>query len=213
MSLEGWPGSGTVVLPADQARPFTAHEIAAPKLARLMAQGNVDGWLAKYRDELRAVVAAPDRPLTRDDLVYAATARCRCGAGYSYPKLDKDPGGQWICSAVFLGAQAGSEHDAAKPFAFWNIKSDDQPSANGQTTRPSGIVPARPEPKPDYQQRVIAERDALDGKLTKLDAFRLTPTFVGLSLDDQGLLVQQSDYMRGYLNVLDQRIQRFTSGS
>ncbi|HVZ89614.1 MAG TPA: hypothetical protein VHG72_21815 [Polyangia bacterium] len=99
---------------------------------------SADGWLLKERDTLRALVAAPDRPLGVDDLKWAAIARCVCRAGLAYPKFIGDPHGHWICSAVLLGSGApDSEHDKPKPFAFWSIKSDDQPSANGATTRPT----------------------------------------------------------------------------
>jgi hypothetical protein len=99
---------------------------------------SADGWLLKERDKMRALLDAPDRPLVDDDLEWAAVARCVCGAGLTYPKFIGDPQGSWICSAVLLGtAAAESEHDQAKPFSFWSIKSDVQPSANGATTRPT----------------------------------------------------------------------------
>ena len=84
-------------------------------------------------------------------LLYAATARCPCGAGLAYPP--DGPGdetsphrwpfnGYWDCSAIWLGeaiesGQPGSvEHTDKLPFAFYEIKSENQPSANGATTRP-----------------------------------------------------------------------------
>lgn len=79
---------------------------------------------------------------TDDDLCYAAGARCHCGAGLAYPR---ECGGfhQWDCSAVLKGT-----HDKSKnphevyPFAFYSIKSEGQPSAQGHTTRPAPVEKA-----------------------------------------------------------------------
>lgn len=71
-----------------------------------------------------------------DELMYSATTRCMCGAGLACPK-NSSPRGSWYCSAILTGqAERGSSHDSAFPFAFYEIKSEDQPSAGGQTTRP-----------------------------------------------------------------------------
>ncbi len=73
--------------------------------------------------------------------MYAATARCLCGAGLAY--VPGDPGGAWDCSAILLGEavpthEPGSvQHSAKMPFVFWEIKSENQPSAEGATTRPA----------------------------------------------------------------------------
>ena len=82
-------------------------------------------------------------------LVYAARVRCPCGAGMAYPKDGDYPDGQpegpmrwphngyWDCSAILLGtADPAVKHEAKLPFAFYEIKSEDQPSARGETTRP-----------------------------------------------------------------------------
>jgi hypothetical protein len=76
------------------------------------------------------------------DLVYAADARCLCGAGMAYEK-GCGPNGYWDCSSILKGeaipkGQEGSvKHEAQLPFAFYEIKSELQPSANGRTTRNS----------------------------------------------------------------------------
>lgn len=90
-----------------------------------------------------------DRVWTDADLRYAATARCQCGAGLAY--APKDPGdprlpfkgpSAWDCSDILTGravekGQPGSvQHSDIYPFAFYEIKSEDQPSAEGRTTRP-----------------------------------------------------------------------------
>ena len=84
------------------------------------------------------------------ELRYAARARCRCGAGLAY--APSDPGrpdspfkgpSAWDCSdcltdrAIHSGQPGAVVHDEAAPFAFYKIKSEDQPSANGETTRPT----------------------------------------------------------------------------
>jgi len=75
-----------------------------------------------------------------NELIYAATSRCQCGAGLAYFKGSA----YWDCSDILTG-RAGKEeqeivHDGAKPFSFWKVKSENQPSANGQTTRPEGNI-------------------------------------------------------------------------
>jgi hypothetical protein len=73
--------------------------------------------------------------MTKKDLVYAATARCPCGAGLAYP-TNSDPHGYWDCSAIWLDeADESVTHTAQLPFTFYKVKSEVQPSANGATTR------------------------------------------------------------------------------
>jgi len=70
-----------------------------------------------------------------DELLFAAYVRCPCGAGMAYPK-GIGGFGAWDCSAILLGkADKDKTHEATLPFAFYNIKSEGQPSANGATTR------------------------------------------------------------------------------
>lgn len=74
-----------------------------------------------------------------DRLSYAAYARCPCGAGMAYDKLVPQKclhDGHWDCSAIILGtANPDVQHTAKLPFMFYEIKGEDQPSANGATTR------------------------------------------------------------------------------
>ena len=73
---------------------------------------------------------------TDDELIYAATSRCQCGAGLAYVK-GCGAFGDWECSAILTGrATIGSTHDQPRPFAFWKVLGEEQPSAQGQTTRP-----------------------------------------------------------------------------
>lgn len=84
------------------------------------------------------------RPL-KDRLTFAATWRCACGHGMAYDpdgKVRSDKDGpfvmpsQWECSAILLGiADRGLLHTPPAPFAFYEAKSENQPSAGGATTR------------------------------------------------------------------------------
>jgi hypothetical protein len=85
------------------------------------------------------------RKAPKDDLIYAATVRCPCGAGIAH-RADAKPYGDtayWDCSAILRGeavptGEPGAvQHTAKLPFVFYEIKSEHQPSANGATTRPS----------------------------------------------------------------------------
>lgn len=69
------------------------------------------------------------------DLVYSAGARCRCGAGLAYPK---NCGGfhHWSCGDVLTGHVRDSHEHDEFPFNMYEIKSEQQASAHGQTTRP-----------------------------------------------------------------------------
>lgn len=69
-------------------------------------------------------------------IVYSATARCPCGAGLAYVK-NGDIRGSWDCSKILLGeADPEVQHTARLPFVFYEVKSENQPSAEGRTTRP-----------------------------------------------------------------------------
>jgi len=97
---------------------------------------------------------------TDEELLYSATARCRCGAGLAYP-LDHDEAMKiraWCCSFVMKSegskvtdqtqhAFAGKsneprpgEHDAF-PFAFFKIREETSVNnAGGHSTRPPGTI-------------------------------------------------------------------------
>lgn len=108
--------------------------------------------LQKQADALRIegaterIKEGQTRPLA-ERLVYAATARCPCGAGLAYDPFSDGDGifkgpSWWDCSAIILGtAIARGEpgavtHTDQLPFAFYEIKGENQPSAHGATTRP-----------------------------------------------------------------------------
>lgn len=81
------------------------------------------------------------KTLTADDLVWAATARCQCGAGLAYPKGAAPVGGAWDCSAILLGeaiesGQPGAvQHTGRLLFAFYKVTSERNVQGR-QTTRP-----------------------------------------------------------------------------
>lgn len=83
---------------------------------------------------------------TEADLTWAATARCPCGAGLAYDESCQSEGpmkwpynGYWDCSDILLdrAKPAPAVHTGTLPFAYYEIKSAGQPSANGATTRPN----------------------------------------------------------------------------
>lgn len=95
----------------------------------------------RYRTESEKARAKADVGSLKDhELIYAAYARCPCGAGMAYPK-GIGGHGFWDCSdiltgrAIQKGLTGAVTHGARLPFIFWEIKSENQPSANGATTR------------------------------------------------------------------------------
>ncbi len=60
-----------------------------------------------------------------------------------------------------------------------------------------------------YQERVITEKQELDDKLTKLEAFLQSKIFPTLSPDEQGRLEDQATIMKQYSEILGKRIAAF----
>lgn len=98
----------------------------------------------KQSDEIRAKIERAEQledKFQLDELLFAATSKCQCGAGLAYPK-GIGPHGSWYCSDILLGRalpasdKNSKTHDAGFPFSFYSINSEDQPSAEGHTTRP-----------------------------------------------------------------------------
>lgn len=109
-------------------------------------------------------------------MVFAAYSRCPCGAGLAYDPASRDEGSvfkgslaaYWDCSAIILGtADAKKQHTARLPFAFYSIKSENQDSVNGATTRPkqvgTSLTPEQVKPETDA---ILADIDAIEA-LTK----------------------------------------------
>lgn len=60
-----------------------------------------------------------------------------------------------------------------------------------------------------WKQRVIDEKEQLDERMTKLDAYMETDAFRDLYEDERGLLLQQIDAMDDYARILRYRIDKF----
>ena len=79
-------------------------------------------------------------------MIFAASARCTCGAGLAYDETCVEEPfrvpSYWECSTILLGDATASglpgsvTHTPRLPFTFYEIKSENQPSASGATTRP-----------------------------------------------------------------------------
>jgi ssDNA-binding Zn-finger/Zn-ribbon topoisomerase 1 len=89
------------------------------------------------------------------ELLYAATSRCKCGAGLAYP-MDHDRAmaiRAWVCSRVLkheveetatrpplLSTKSDGEHDAFD-WAFYKIREETSiRNEGGHTTRPAGTL-------------------------------------------------------------------------
>jgi hypothetical protein len=105
-----------------------------------MLRGELDAAEAAFeaaRKKFREAYEAHQRDNER--LVYAAHAHCKCGAGLAYLNT-AGIRGDWRCSAVLKDPnESGLAHDGPFPFAFYEIKSENQPSACGATTRPKEL--------------------------------------------------------------------------
>jgi hypothetical protein len=100
--------------------------------------------------------------ITLNELTFSAYTRCKCGVGMAYINdrelRKKETGDCWVCSDLllkdlklrvkreggFFGGgiiedENGTEHTQSYPFVSYEIKSENQPSANGATTRPNDI--------------------------------------------------------------------------
>lgn len=61
---------------------------------------------------------------------------------------------------------------------------------------------------PAHVQRMLEERNQLQDRLSKLNTFIGTDSFITLDEKDQELLEQQAGQMDGYLTVLNCRLGR-----
>lgn len=98
-----------------------------------------------YREEEEAIAARlklaqqGKGDFSLEELRFAATSRCSCGAGFAYP-INVGMGGSWECSDILRGqAEAGSSHSGAMPFSFYEVKSEENERYRdrGITTRPT----------------------------------------------------------------------------
>lgn len=66
------------------------------------------------------------KPFKREELRFAKDAKCPCGAKLAYPKKIGIRG-SWHCSDVLLDpGKTGVKHTEPLPFAFYEIKSEEQ---------------------------------------------------------------------------------------
>lgn len=113
---------------------YNGHEISEERQAEIFS-AEVEGRLfIKPAPTARKI---PKEVYTDEDLLYAAYARCECGAGLAYPKgYDLKDVNCYSCSDLLKGIRkSGVLHTPPLPFAFYEIKSEAQPSACGATTR------------------------------------------------------------------------------
>lgn len=115
----------------------TIHPLDMPHLPKLDSTA-VDAARAAY-EKAQADFSREynRRNAEQPRLVYAARLRCKCGAGMAY-RTDAGFRGSWMCSAALkaLPELLPGEHTDPKPFMFFEITSELQPSADGATTRP-----------------------------------------------------------------------------
>lgn len=62
----------------------------------------------------------------------------------------------------------------------------------------------------DYQQRVVDEKEELDTRIQKLATFFETETFKNLDVAEMDRLGRQFTHIRGYSEVLTERIAAFS---
>ena len=109
----------------------------AAKAQKAAADATIDAY---FKEQATAFAVRWDaytrggNVFTSDELVYAAGARCEtCNAGLAYPKAC-GISHRWDCSAALT---TGSNGHGNFPFMYYAIKAENQPSANGATTRPA----------------------------------------------------------------------------
>ena len=118
----------------EQYREALATQKAAQEIINLYGKQSIENFKARWeRFEKQGEY------FTDEDLRYSAGARCdKCGAGLAYPK-GCDGFHQWTCSNVLKGIGTDKGH-GAYPFAFYEIKSEEQSSAYGHSTRPKVVA-------------------------------------------------------------------------
>ena len=139
-----------VVEPHDRIAPDRRYPVdmaTAPGDVILLHRAEYTGEFATAMDESVVVrerlriAKLKGGDFTVDELRFAATLRCPCGAGMAYPVGAMNMQGTWDCSAILMGtALTEVEHDPGLPFIFHDVKSEDQPSAEGKTTRPAVVA-------------------------------------------------------------------------
>lgn len=116
------------------------HNIDADRIFVVRIQEDIDKGLLPVMGDYNA--SSLMRIYKDNKLRYAAFERCACGAGMAYPKGEPlTEINSWECSDILTGRALAKDleckniHTGQMPFAFYEVKSEDQPSANGATTR------------------------------------------------------------------------------
>lgn len=99
------------------------------------AQQVIDQHLQEQRDAFENRLAT--NPIfTDEELRYSRFTLCPCGHGLAYPK-DCGIGHYWDCSAILKGiADKNVTHTGQLPFAFYNIKAENEQSTTRGVFRP-----------------------------------------------------------------------------
>ena len=147
----------------------------------------------------RVIIVKRATPFTPEDGIPALVCRvwsdrCINAAGFN-------EGGTPVSFSSLTLLQDDDTPPPSGPYAEW------MPYQKGQAAKTEALEAAAA--PADFRDRVRAEKVDLDDKLQKLDAFRATTTFENLPVDEQGRLAAQANHMRGYSNVLGQRIAAF----
>lgn len=61
----------------------------------------------------------------------------------------------------------------------------------------------------EYQERVVAEKNELDGKIQKLIKFMGSTQFEDIDIKERERLIRQGEVMQLYSNILNGRINSF----
>lgn len=126
---------------------ITEAEYEAAVVSKKAAVATIDAYF-RQKDEAFKERMASNAVFQEDELIYAAGARCQCGHGLAYPKAC-GIFHYWDCSAVLKGTQDLTvPHTDRLPFVFYEIKSENQTSAEGYTTRPKSEISNAQEPTP-----------------------------------------------------------------
>jgi hypothetical protein len=92
------------------------------------------------------------------------------------------------------------------PLMGYELRSKLMNDAGTLITQPTSTDPALP----PHQQRVVQEKQELDEKLGKLNAFiTSSPIFANLDMDEQSRLQRQAHHMEYYSSTLGERIAAF----
>jgi len=89
------------------------------------------------------------QPYTEDELYFSRDKRCDCGYGLAYPN-SCGPGHEWDCAGILMGvADPTYTHTAVLPFAFYDIKGENDEMTTRGSVLPNPNAPRKPAPTND----------------------------------------------------------------